>query len=234
MQQYLDDDKIGMAQSRRCLNWLEEHMTLPVLAAALGVATGVPLIRCLWCLAGLIRLFPNHARADRSEWGWLQLTIAPEAYVLSAAALALGMHSDAALADASLVALTCGLAGAAASLGGLAVSLWTFVTFPKIGTGHYIASGQVVISIGPYGWVRHPTYLGVLLMWFGLGLAYRNVFVLALAAGVGALYALYARSEERMMLAAFGDAYSSYRSGVGSFLPKSLRPSQARATARPE
>jgi hypothetical protein len=60
-------------------------LTLPVLAAALGVATGVPLIRCLWCLAGLIRLFPNHARADRSEWGWLQLTIAPEAYVLSAA-----------------------------------------------------------------------------------------------------------------------------------------------------
>ncbi len=209
-------------------------MALPVLAAALGVATGVPLIRCLWCLVGLIRLFRNHARADRSEWGWLQLAIAPEAYVLSAAAVALGMQRDVALADASLVVLTCALAGAAASLGGLAVSLWTFVTFPTIGTGHYVANGQIVISQGPYGWVRHPTYLGVLLLWFGLGLAYRDVFVLALAAGVGALYARYARSEERMMLAAFGDAYSSYRSCVGSFLPKSLRPFQARATTRPQ
>ena len=209
-------------------------MMLPVLAAALGVAAGVPLIRCLWCLVGLIRLFPNHARAHRSKWGWLQLAIAPEAYVLSAAAVALGMQRDAALANASLVALTCALAGAAAALAGLAASLWTFVTFPTIGTGHYVANGQNVISQGPYGWVRHPTYLGVLLMWFGLGLAYRDVFVLALAAGVGALYALYARSEERMMLAAFGDAYSSYRSCVGSFLPKSLRPFQARATTRPQ
>ncbi len=209
-------------------------MTLPVLAAALGVATGVPLLRCLWCLVGLIRLFPNHARADRSEWGWLQLAIAPEAYVLSAAAVALGMQRDAALADASLVAVTCARAGAASSLAGLAVSVWTFVTFPTIGTGHYVANDQIVISRGPYGWVRHPTYLGVLLLWFGLGLAYRDVFVLALAAGVGALYALYARSEERMMLAAFGDVYSSYRSCVGSFLPKSLRPFRARATARPQ
>jgi protein-S-isoprenylcysteine O-methyltransferase Ste14 len=80
---------------------------------------------------------------------------------------------------------------------------------------------------GVYGWIRHPIYLGVFLVWIGFALGCRSV----LAGVVTGLYVIpaylaYMRSEERMMGAHFGEAYRRYAAEVGGLWP-SLRPDGA-------
>jgi protein-S-isoprenylcysteine O-methyltransferase Ste14 len=201
-----------------------------IVDGSLLVAAGVPLVRCAWCVVGFVRMFRNHRRARRSEWGWLQLAMAPEGYVQATAALLLaaGLATSADSAPGAAWAIC----GAALSVAGLALSIWTFWSFPSIGTGHYVAEGQLVIRHGPYRWVRHPTYVAVLAIWFGLGVAYRDLPVLALAVLYSALYGLYARSEERLMLSAFGEDYAGYQARVNGFFPHWPRLGGAREAPR--
>jgi len=54
--------------------------------------------------------------------------------------------------------------------------------------------------------VRHPIYLGALLIWSGLSLCFLSYVVAAITAlYVIAAYVLYIRSEERIMLDTFGE-----------------------------
>jgi protein-S-isoprenylcysteine O-methyltransferase Ste14 len=63
-------------------------------------------------------------------------------------------------------------------------------------------------------------YLGILLLWLGIGLAYQHALLLLATFGlVLPVFLLYIRSEDRMMAAAFGEAYEEYRQRVGSLLP---------------
>ena len=199
--------------------------------ALLGFAAFATFIRVAWCVAGFLRMFGNHARAKVSKWGLVQLVVVPEAYLLGLAGLLLWMPLDRG-GTATPLEFASGLLGAALSAAGLLVSVWTFLAFPSIGTGHYVAEGQVLVSRGPYAWVRHPTYLGVLLLWFGLGIAFRSLPVLLAAAFYGVVYELYARREEEMMSATFGDAYIRYCALVGRFLPRSRHPFQPESAAK--
>jgi len=187
------------------------------------VSAGAALVRVGWCVIGFLRMFRNHARAAVSNWGWVQVALVPEAYVLGAAALVLWLGPGNAGSGRSFD-LVCAFFGATLSVAGLVVFAWTFLAFPTIGTGHYVSEGQTVVSKGPYAWVRHPTYLAVLLLWFGLSVAYRSLPVLFLASCYTWIYFLYARREEDMMSKAFGASYQTYSARVGRFLPRSLRP----------
>ncbi len=198
--------------------------------ALLGVAVFATFIRVAWCVAGFLRMFSNHARAKVSNWGLVQLLVVPEAYLLALAGLLLWLPLDRG-GTATPFELASALLGAALSGAGLLVSVWTFLAFPSIGTGHYVAERQVLVSSGPYAWVRHPTYLGVLSLWFGLGIGFRSLPVLLAAAFYAVVYQLYARREEEMMSAAFGDAYIRYCAQVGRFLPISLHPFQPESAA---
>jgi protein-S-isoprenylcysteine O-methyltransferase Ste14 len=77
-----------------------------------------------------------------------------------------------------------------------------------------------LIRSGPYAWVRHPIYTGMLLA--GVGTA---VFVgewrAALAIGFAiAGFTLKARKEESLMSAEFGELYEEYRRGTGFLIPR--------------
>lgn len=195
-------------------------MTRTILQACLSVAALATWIRVVWCIAGFVRMFRNHAHAQVSHWGLVQLAVVPEAYLLGISALFLWPEPVAPTSTA--LAFAC--LGALLSVSGLAVSVWTFSSFPSIGTGHYVAKGQELVRRGPYAWVRHPTYLGVLLLWFGLAAAYRSSAVLLVACFYTAIYEAYARREEIMMSAAFGEAYDDYCARVGRLLPGNRHP----------
>jgi len=197
-----------------------------ILVAALVTASWSALLRVAWCVVGFVRMFRNHSRAAVSKWGWVQVAVVPEAYILGAAALVLWLRANNGGAPTA-AGLSCAIAGAGLSVSGVLVSVWTFLTFPTIGTGHYISEGQTIVIKGPYAWVRHPTYLGVLLLWFGLGLAYRTIPLLVLASCYALIYQVYARAEEEMLTASFGEPYRNYCSRVGRFLPRSLQPFRA-------
>jgi len=76
-----------------------------------------------------------------------------------------------------------------------------------------------LISAGPYAWVRHPFYLGLLLMLFGAVIVTRSpvggvMFIPALG-----LTLARARREEHNLRLRFGARYDAYRRRVPFILP---------------
>jgi protein-S-isoprenylcysteine O-methyltransferase Ste14 len=76
---------------------------------------------------------------------------------------------------------------------------------------------ELVMS-GPYRFVRHPIYSGLLLAILGTALATNIYWLIALS--VMGLYFVYsARVEERLMTSAFPAAYPSYRAKTKMLIP---------------
>lgn len=75
-----------------------------------------------------------------------------------------------------------------------------------------VEAGQRVIDHGIFKRVRHPSYLGLLLITIGEAVTLSSL--LALLVGTTLLFVVLAariRDEERVMVASFGEAYESYR-----------------------
>jgi protein-S-isoprenylcysteine O-methyltransferase Ste14 len=102
-------------------------------------------------------------------------------------------------------------------------------------SGHVVISdgkhGQLPISLlrtGGFRYVRHPLYLGCLLVYLGLGVATASLFSLVfLAVVIGPFYNFIATYEENLLASLFGESYLAYRQQTGKWLPK-LRKALAR------
>ena len=84
---------------------------------------------------------------------------------------------------------------------------------------------------GPYRFVRHPIYTGILLGFIGSAIA-RNEWrgVLAVAICYAALWRKL-KLEERWMIERFGDAYRKFQSEVPALIPNPLRSRRATGSA---
>lgn len=84
---------------------------------------------------------------------------------------------------------------------------------------------------GPYRFVRHPIYTGILLGFVGSAIA-RNEWrgVLAVAICYAALWRKL-KLEERWMIERFGDAYRKFQSEVPALIPNPLRSRRATGSA---
>jgi protein-S-isoprenylcysteine O-methyltransferase Ste14 len=85
---------------------------------------------------------------------------------------------------------------------------------------------HTLVTTGPYRWIRHPFYVGFAGAVFANALTAANAFIGATGAIAVLLLVVRSRTEERKLLERFGDAYASYRSRTGAFIPR--RPMQAR------
>jgi protein-S-isoprenylcysteine O-methyltransferase Ste14 len=75
-----------------------------------------------------------------------------------------------------------------------------------------------LVTSGPYRFVRHPIYSGILLGLLGTALAI-NLYLL-IAFGAGLAYCVYsARVEERWLTASFPSAYPAYRTHTKMLIP---------------
>ena len=79
--------------------------------------------------------------------------------------------------------------------------------------------GELAVT-GIYARVRHPQYVGFILVMFGFLLQWPTLLTLAMFPVLTVMYVLLARQEEREALATFGDAYRSYMARVPGFVPK--------------
>jgi protein-S-isoprenylcysteine O-methyltransferase Ste14 len=75
-----------------------------------------------------------------------------------------------------------------------------------------------LVTSGPYRFVRHPIYTGILGGLLGTSLASNLVGLIALLL-VGAYFVYSARVEERAMIDAFPDAYPTYRAQTKMLIP---------------
>jgi protein-S-isoprenylcysteine O-methyltransferase Ste14 len=112
-------------------------------------------------------------------------------------------------------------AGALVVLAGWALIVWTYFSWPAIYAGHAVLEDHALVEGGAYGRVRHPVYLGAFLIWGGLALGTWSFGTLLITLlYVIPIYLLYARSEEEMMLDAFGDAYRDYCGRIPMWIPR--------------
>lgn len=85
-----------------------------------------------------------------------------------------------------------------------------------------LGRGRVLVTQGPYRWVRHPYFLGILIMLAGAIIAMRSLPALILFYPAVRVTLVRARREEHNLALRFGDAYHIYQQRVASILP--LRP----------
>ncbi|MDI6895556.1 MAG: isoprenylcysteine carboxylmethyltransferase family protein [Bacillota bacterium] len=85
-------------------------------------------------------------------------------------------------------------------------------------TAIYRAQGELVTR-GIYGWVRHPQYLGLIVMTFGMLLQWPTLPILVMWPILTWAYCRLCLIEERELAATFGEQYRVYRQKVPMLFP---------------
>jgi protein-S-isoprenylcysteine O-methyltransferase Ste14 len=78
-------------------------------------------------------------------------------------------------------------------------------------------------TTGPYSFVRHPQYVGFIMVMFGFLLQWPTILTLAMFPVLTVMYVRLARTEEQDARAVFGDTYDRYAAEVPGFIPKLSR-----------
>jgi protein-S-isoprenylcysteine O-methyltransferase Ste14 len=106
-------------------------------------------------------------------------------------------------------------------LSGLIIRYWAAKTL-----GNYYTrtlqtiEGQKIVNNPPYNIIRHPGYLGTLLLEIGAGLAVKNLLVLLAALVFGIVSRVYRiEVEEKMLARSFGEPYKLYCSNTWKLVP---------------
>ena len=77
-----------------------------------------------------------------------------------------------------------------------------------------------LVRSGPYRWVRHPSYTGLLVTFLGMGLSFHHwLSLLVLLVPIGAALARRIAVEEQALRAAFGAEYDDYSARTWRLLP---------------
>lgn len=116
---------------------------------------------------------------------------------------------------------TVGSIGLTLMLGGLAMRYWAAKTLGEFYTRTLqIIEEQKVVNQAPYNMIRHPGYLGTLLMEIGAGLAVTNWVVLCALLVIGVTSRAYRIGvEEKMLEANFGEEYKVYSDRTWKLIP---------------
>ena len=104
---------------------------------------------------------------------------------------------------------------------GIGLRWWSFLSLGRYFTIDVMTSeDQPVINSGPYRFLRHPGYAGLLLVLAGIGTVFGNWLSLAAAIVfplIGLLYRI--RVEEAALVDMLGDAYRSFAAGRKRIIP---------------
>jgi protein-S-isoprenylcysteine O-methyltransferase Ste14 len=104
---------------------------------------------------------------------------------------------------------------------GIAFAIWArFYIGENWSSAVTIKVGHELIRTGPYAWVRHPIYSGLLLAMIGTALARREPrgFLAVILLWLG--FWIKSRMEEGFMLKTFGPEYEEYSRSTGALIPR--------------
>jgi protein-S-isoprenylcysteine O-methyltransferase Ste14 len=104
---------------------------------------------------------------------------------------------------------------------GAVFAVWARTTLGRNWSGMVtIREGHTLVRSGPYRWLRHPIYTGLLAMVFATAIFYGTVLALSLAVYALLIVAMKIRLEEVWMIEEFGDEYREYQRKVKALIPK--------------
>ncbi len=111
---------------------------------------------------------------------------------------------------------------------GFALSLYAFVILawvPRV-LGRFLIPqaavfpDHVLVTAGPFRFVRHPSFSGALALWLSTALGTLNWLLFVLWFLLVVAKTIQAQAEEEILHAKFGSAYDAYTRQTGRFIPK--------------
>jgi protein-S-isoprenylcysteine O-methyltransferase Ste14 len=169
-----------------------------------------------------IRSQATHEKLDRRQEGpFILATLRPLGVLLMAGVIAY-MVSPRSMAWSALpLPVWLRSAGVALALVAAGLLAWTFRSIGTNITDTVVTrKDHVLVTHGPYRWVRHPFYGSVALFVLAIALMAANWFILLGGAAVLSLLVVRTRKEEENLVARFGDAYRVYMDSTGRFFPR--------------
>jgi protein-S-isoprenylcysteine O-methyltransferase Ste14 len=170
-----------------------------------GVWLAVAIATVLIELVGALRRRPEATKRDRGSLIVLRVCILPAVVLLT-------LSPRIAPAFEIRPPLVSVIVGIVLFSAGEAMRVWS-----KLALGRYFtytvqtSSDQPVITSGPYRFLRHPSYTGILLMVIGAGAVWGNwLGWAALVAAIAAGLAYRIHVEEQALLEELGDRYRQY------------------------
>ncbi|MGH8221920.1 MAG: methyltransferase family protein [Woeseiaceae bacterium] len=105
------------------------------------------------------------------------------------------------------------------SMGLIAVGL----ALVAVGWAQVFGAREELRTSGIYRFVRHPQYLGLILVIVALNIQWPTILTLLMAPVLIVMYVRQARREDKELEARFGGAFASYAARVPAFLPRLSR-----------
>ncbi len=181
-------------------------------------------IKCIWLALGIYWLWSaRHVKAPsrneplllRFAKYWLPLIIGA-AFLGPGDSYSQGWWKLRFLPDADWIrALGCMLA-----LAGALLACWARKTLgDNWSVAVQLKHDHELIERGPYRWIRHPIYSGLLLAFFGTAVLIGEVRALVGVAIIAASFWYKLRLEERWLGEQFGAAYAGYKARVKALVP---------------
>lgn len=96
---------------------------------------------------------------------------------------------------------------------------------------YHAQRGHRLATAGSYARIRHPQYVGFVLIMFGFLVQWPTLVTLAMFSVLVTMYALLARREEADSETAFGDTWRAYAARTPRFIPRLTRSTPAHREA---
>jgi protein-S-isoprenylcysteine O-methyltransferase Ste14 len=113
------------------------------------------------------------------------------------------------------------LTGVVITAMGVAIAIWARMILNTNWSGVVaLKTGHELIRKGPYRWIRHPIYTGILLAMIGTAIVRNHVRGWIGVAVVIATFYFKARREEQFLRQEFGAGFEEHSRHTGMFLPK--------------
>ncbi|HEX4437464.1 MAG TPA: isoprenylcysteine carboxylmethyltransferase family protein [Solirubrobacteraceae bacterium] len=111
--------------------------------------------------------------------------------------------------------------GAVLTATGIALRQWAIAVLGESFTVEVrVKPGQAVVEDGPYRWVAHPFYTGMIFVFVGIGLMLGNWISLACMAVIPMLGLIFRiRTEEGVLIAGIGESYRRFLATRARLLP---------------
>lgn len=106
------------------------------------------------------------------------------------------------------------------ALAGLAVMIWARITIGRNWSGEVVLKEDHQLAVtGPYAYVRHPIYTGLLMLMLATAIEYGVLSGFVIFAAFAAVFVYKSRIEERFMTEHFPEKYPAYMKRTKALIP---------------